>query len=169
MLKYQDHTNEVLTLDVFQMDGNVFGSGSSDLTFRIWDVRQKKACFRVFSGNDCGASCIKFMPENINTIAVGYEDSSIKLWDLRALGKVGDLDAQCYDSVKSLQFSKSGRLLFAAYNTNKIKIWDTLLETSVGEISSENSGNVMRSISLSEDGTILLSAGKDGRIQKWVV
>ena len=61
------------------------------------------------------------MPENINTIAVGYEDSSIKLWDLRALGKVGDLDAQCYDSVKSLQFSKSGRLLFAAYNTNKIK------------------------------------------------
>jgi WD40 repeat protein len=60
-------------------------------------------------------------------------------------------------------------LLFAAYNTNKIKIWDTLLETSVGEISSENSGNVMRSISLSEDGTILLSAGKDGRIQKWVV
>ena len=48
------------------------------------------------------------MPENINTLAVGYEDHSIKIWDLRALGKVGkfkDATTTSYDSVKSLCFS----------------------------------------------------------------
>jgi hypothetical protein len=29
------------------------------------------------------------MPDNINTIAVGTEDSSILLMDLRTLGKIG--------------------------------------------------------------------------------
>ena len=61
-------------------------------------------------------------------------------------------------------FSKSGRILFSAYNTNSIKIWDLLTEKKLGEILSDNEHNVMRSISLSEDGTTLLSAGKDGRI-----
>ena len=71
------------------MDGNVFATGSSDLSFRVWDIRMKKACFRVFDKSKCGVSSIKFMPENINTLAVGYEDAAIKLWDLRAIGKVG--------------------------------------------------------------------------------
>ena len=71
------------------MDGNVFASGSSDLTFRVWDIRQKKSCFRIFEKIKCGVSSIKFMPENINTLAVGHEDGSVKIWDLRAIGKIG--------------------------------------------------------------------------------
>lgn len=75
--KYNEHQNEVLALDVFGMDGNVFVSGSSDLTFRIWDVRMKTSAFRVFEKNPCGISNVRFMPENVNTIAVGYEDASV--------------------------------------------------------------------------------------------
>ena len=73
------------------MDGNVFASGSSDLSFRIWDIRMKRPAFRIFEKNECGVSSLRFMPENINSIAVGYEDASIEVWDLRALGKVAKL------------------------------------------------------------------------------
>ncbi len=172
--QYNGHSNEVMTLDVFQMDGNVFASGSSDLSFRVWDIRQRKACFRVFEKNKCGISTIKFMPENVNTLAVGYEDNSIKLWDLRASGRVGkyfEKSSESFDSVKSMQFSKSGRLLFAAYNTNCIKVWDLLTQSKVGQMASPHEVGeqkvTMRSISLSNDGTTLLSAGKDGRTLKW--
>ena len=75
------------------------------------------------------------MPENVNTLAVGYEDHSIKLWDLRASGRVGkffEKSSDSFDSVKSMQFSKSGRLLFAAYNTNCIRVWDLLTQSKVG-------------------------------------
>ena len=79
--------------------------------------------------NDCGVSAVKFMSENVNTIAVGYENASIEIWDLRALGKVGNLmeNDERFESVQSLAFSKSGRLLFSSYNMS-IKIWDLLNE-----------------------------------------
>jgi len=82
------------------MDGNIFVSGSSDLTFRVWDIRMKKAAFRAFEKSKCGVNAVRFMPDNINTIAVGYEDSSIKIWDLRTLSKIAKLsDEKCFESV----------------------------------------------------------------------
>jgi len=64
-------------------------------------------------------------------------------------------------------YSKSGRLLFAAYNTNMIKVWDMLTEQKVGEMGHPHHTDVIRSISLSEDGQTLISAGKDGVVNKW--
>jgi guanine nucleotide-binding protein G(I)/G(S)/G(T) subunit beta-1 len=69
------------------------------------------------------------MPENINTLAVGHEDGSVKIWDLRAIGKIGKFkEENFFETVQSMCYSKSGRLLFAAYNTNMIKVWDMLTE-----------------------------------------
>ena len=68
---YNDHTVGVTTLDVFKMDGNVFASGSNDLTFRVWDIRMRNACFHKSVEGESGVSVVKFMPENINTLAVG--------------------------------------------------------------------------------------------------
>ena len=79
------------------------------------------------------------MPENVNTIAVGYEDGTVKIWDLRCTESIGKLKEKkaVYDGIKSLQFSKSGRLLFSAHNSNYVKIWDLLTEDTVGQCVSE--------------------------------
>jgi WD40 repeat protein len=56
------------------------------------------------------------MPENINTLAVGYEDGGVRIWDLRALGKVAQLEQpSLVEAVTSLAFSTSGRLLYASH------------------------------------------------------
>ena len=129
---YNDHTVGVTTLDVFKMDGNVFASGSNDLTFRVWDIRMRNACFYKSVEGESGVSVVKFMPENINTLAVG-NNSEIGIWDLRALGKVCNLvdNNENYVTSGSLAFSKSGRLLFSQYPTD-IKIWDILKEENAG-------------------------------------
>ena len=153
------------------MDGNVFASGSSDLTFRVWDIRMKNAAFRAFEKNKCGVSSIRFMPENMNTLAVGYEDASVKIWDLRALWPVAKLNDKGYESVTSMAFSKSGRLLFSSHNATKVKVWDILVESKVSEFGGDNGQHhdVVKSVSMSEDGSTLLSSGKDGLIHKWQV
>lgn len=166
--KWVDHQDEVVALDVFEMDGNIFVSGSADLTFRVWDIRMKRACFRVFEKNRNHVSAVRFMPENVNTIAVGYDDASIKIWDLRAIGKISKMtEKNAFESVISMEFSKSGRLLFAAYNNTTVKVWDLL----TGQKNTEFGGNFhedgLKSISLAENGSSLITTGKDGLIAKW--
>lgn len=39
-------------------------------------------------------TAVKFMPDNINTLAIGCDDSSIKIFDLRAIGKIGKLEEE---------------------------------------------------------------------------
>jgi WD40 repeat protein len=39
---HQQHTGDVLSLHAYENDSNIFISGSSDLTCKIWDIRVKK-------------------------------------------------------------------------------------------------------------------------------
>lgn len=63
LVKYSDHQNEVLALDVFNLDGNIIVSGSNDATTRVWDIRMKTPCIRIFEKNKCGVSAVKFIPD----------------------------------------------------------------------------------------------------------
>jgi len=38
---YTEHTSDVYTMSVFEDDSNIFVTGSSDLTAKIWDIRIK--------------------------------------------------------------------------------------------------------------------------------
>ncbi len=103
----------------------------------------------------------------MNTIAIGCDDSSIKLYDLRAIGKVGKYKEEAgFESVQSLAFSNSGRLLFSSYNNNHIKVWDVLQETKVTQLKGSHK-EAIKSLSLSYDGGTLVSAGKDGVVTIW--
>jgi WD40 repeat protein len=62
LVKYSDHTFEVQSLDVFQHDSNVFASGASDASVRIWDIRMKHPCLRIFDKNSAGVQAVKFSP-----------------------------------------------------------------------------------------------------------
>lgn len=69
------------------------------------------------------------MPENVNTLAVGYDDSNVKVWDLRALHPVAVLnDKNSFESVSNLAFSKSGRIIFVSHAGKRIISWDLMNE-----------------------------------------
>ena len=103
----------------------------------------------------------------MNTLAIGCDDSSIKLYDLRAIGKIGKYkEEQGYESVQSLAFSNSGRLLFSSYNNNKVKVWDVLQERKIAQLEGMHK-EAVKSVALSSDGATLVSAGKDGIITLW--
>lgn len=63
----------------------------------------KQPCLRIFDKNPCGISAIKFMPDCVNTLAVGRDDSTINLIDLRTLGKIGKYkETNNIDSINSM-------------------------------------------------------------------
>ena len=106
-------------------------------------------------------------PASVNTLAIGCDDSSIKLYDLRAIGKLAKYKEEAgYESVQSLAFSPSGRLLFSSYNNNNIKVWDVLQERKVSQMQGSHK-EAVKSLALSADGATLVTAGKDGIITLW--
>ena len=62
------------------------------------------------------------MPGRLSTLAAGSEDSSIRLYDLRAVKELGNYKKDYSDnnSVNSVGFSKSGIILFASTAENNI-------------------------------------------------
>lgn len=135
LVKYGDHQSEVLSVDVFNLDSNICVSGSNDATAMVWDIRQKTPCIRIFDKSKCGVSAVKFMPDCVHSIAIGCDDSSIKMYDLRAVGKIGRYkEESSFESVQRLEFSTSGRLLFSSYNNNRIKVWDIVNEKRVSQL-----------------------------------
>ena len=119
---YIEHTSEVTCLDVNEINGNIFATGSGDTTVKIWDIREKKACVGTFQGSDSSINCVKFLPGRLSTIAAGSEDSSIRLYDLRAVKELGNFKKDLSDNnpVNSIGFSKSGAILFASTSENNI-------------------------------------------------
>ena len=119
---YREHTSEVTCLDVNEVNGNIFATGSGDTTVKIWDIREKKACVSTFQGSDSSINCVKFLPGRLSTLAAGSEDSSIRLYDLRAVKELGNYKKDYSDnnSVNSIGFSKSGIILFGSTTENNI-------------------------------------------------
>ena len=130
----------------------------------------KTPCIRLFAQNESGVNCVKFMPDTLNTIANGCEDASINLFDLRALGAVGTYtEANAFESVTALEFSKSGRILFSS-DVNSIKAWDVLTTKKISKAGSDFKGEhkeSIKSLSLSSDGTMLVSSSKNGVVHVW--
>lgn len=123
---YHDHTSEVSGLDVNELNGNIFATGSGDTTVKIWDIREKKACVCTFKGSDSSVNCVKFLPGRLSTLAAGSEDSVIRLYDLRALKELASFKKQQgFDSINSIGFSKSGQILYASSSNSKtLHFWD---------------------------------------------
>ena len=66
-----------------------------------------------------------FLIFSVHTLAAGFDDSSVKLFDLRAVSKVQKFkESNDFEGIQEVAFSNSGRLLFTAYKNTKIKIWD---------------------------------------------
>lgn len=129
---YKEHTSEVSGLDVNEVNGNIFATGSGDTTVKIWDIREKKACVSTFQGSDSSINCVKFLPGRLSTLAAGSEDSTIRLYDLRAVRELGIYKNEDNDnnSVNSIGFSKSGIILFAsASESNTISFWNIFSES----------------------------------------
>lgn len=123
---YLEHTSEISGLDVNEVNGNIFATGSGDTTAKLWDIREKKACVATFQGSDSSVNCVKFLPGSLSTLAAGSEDSIIRLYDLRTVKELGSYkqDKNDNNSVNSIGFSKSGSILFSSTSENNtISFW----------------------------------------------
>ena len=148
----------------FSPDGQTLASGSwFDDTVHLWDVSAQKWVGRLTSQGQRRVATLTYTLDG-NTLAVGYGNGDIGLWDMSTQQQTALLDTPS-SSVSILAFSPDGKLLASGGSEDlTISLWDVQTQTLVGAFEAhthvgtfEGHGHKVRSVAFSPDGKILAS------------
>ncbi|ENN72007.1 hypothetical protein D910_08678 [Dendroctonus ponderosae] len=162
---FHGHSADVMSIDLAPSEtGNTFVSGSVDKTALIWDMRTGQ-CVQSFEGNESDVNSVKFHPSG-DAVATGGDDATCRLFDLRADKEIGVYSrASIIFSANSVDFSHSGRMLFAGYNDYTINVWDTLKCVRVWVLCGHE--NRVSCLQVSPDGTAFSTGSWDCTLRVW--
>lgn len=162
---FHGHTGDVFAIDVPKCDtGNTFISAGADKHSLVWDIRSGQ-CVQSFEGHEADINTVRFHP-NGDAFATGSDDATCRLFDLRADRQVCVYEKESIlFPVNGVDFSLSGRILFAGYGDYRVGVWDSLKCVRHSVLyGHENRISCLRT---SPDGTAVCSASWDCTIRIW--
>ncbi|CAG7835562.1 unnamed protein product [Allacma fusca] len=162
---FHGHSGDVMSMDLApQENGNTFVSAGCDKKALIWDMRTGQ-CVQTFDGHDSDINTVKFHPSG-DAIATGSDDASCRLYDLRADREIAVYSKESIIfGVNSVDFSHSGRLLFAGYSDYTVNVWDSLKCHRISILYGHD--NRVSSLKVSPDGTAFCTASWDSTLRVW--
>ncbi|KJE91226.1 guanine nucleotide-binding protein beta subunit [Capsaspora owczarzaki ATCC 30864] len=160
---FTGHAGECLSVNV-SPDGSTFVSGSSDGTCRIWDVRSGR-CVQWFNGHESDVNAVVYFP-NGEAFGSGSDDDTCRLFDLRADQQIMQYSRDVIMAgVTSIDFSMSGRLLFAGHDDFQVNVWDTLRGERVALLDAHE--HQVSCLGVSSDGAALATGSWDSYLKVW--
>eukprot|EP00766_Chilomastix_caulleryi_P004557 gnl/Chilomastix_caulleri/582.p1 GENE.gnl/Chilomastix_caulleri/582~~gnl/Chilomastix_caulleri/582.p1 ORF type:complete len:302 (+),score=77.89 gnl/Chilomastix_caulleri/582:103-1008(+) len=144
-------------------DGSTFVSGGCDRTAIIWDLQSGKPGY-IFPGHEGDVNAVHFFPTGLS-FATGCEDGRCAFWDIRSnkclMTYVPGTSPQ---PVNSINFSNTGRILFAGYDNGCLVGYDILKGTKVFDVKAHSEG--VRAVRVSPNGMAIASCG-DSDVKIW--
>jgi WD40 repeat protein len=165
----------------FSPNGEIIASGNGDRTIKFWDAQTGKL-LKILFGHKRKITSLAFSAD-AKTLVSGSEDDTLKIWDVNDGRLVRTITAYSsgVDGITSIAFSPDGRTVLAGSGT-QIKAWESAtgkqfltLETHESHTSGDPGGmqitwccgSKARSVAVSSDGTLIVSAHEDGTIKVW--
>jgi guanine nucleotide-binding protein subunit beta-2-like 1 protein len=148
-------------------DGQFALSASWDKTMRLWDLNTGSTV-RTFQGHTKDVNTVAFSADN-RQIVSGSRDKTIKLWNTLAECKYTIMEDMHTDWVSSVAFSPSAKMpLIVSSGWDKlVKVWN--LNNCKLRTNLAGHTGVVYTVSISPDGSLCASGGKDGTVMLWDV
>ncbi|EDO37631.1 predicted protein [Nematostella vectensis] len=162
---FHGHTADVMSVDLSPIEGgHIFISGGCDRAALIWDIRTGRIV-NSFASHSADINGVKFFPSG-DSFGTACDDGKCRLFDLRADHQLAEYHKDhLIFGVASLDFSVSGRLLFAGYHDYTINVWDTLKVERLAVYYGHD--NRISCLKVSPDGTGICTGSWDNTLRIW--
>jgi len=148
---------------VFSPNGKLLASAGGGGTIRVWEAGTGVEIFRLVGhegqqvpggAGNCQIRCLAFSPNGKMLASAGFQDKSIRLWDLNSGQQLRRLQGH-RDGVFAVVFSADGKSVFSGSNDETIRMWDVASGRELRRL--DGSQGVVYCIALSPDGKTLAS------------
>jgi dipeptidyl aminopeptidase/acylaminoacyl peptidase len=145
----------------FSADGRILGTGGYGTAASLWDVATGERIHSLDVGPTAGGLRVVFSPDG-KTVAVGHRNANACLFDLSNGKKLHVLPKRM---THELEFDPKGERLAVAYVDGSVGLFDVASGKQL-QLASSGAEEMYR-VAWSPDGSLLVSAGKDGDIVVW--
>jgi len=159
---FTEHDADVMGVSI-SPDGNNFVSCAIDSLCYLWDLRASKYQYK-FSGHEGDVNAISYV-RNGKAFGTASDDASCRLFDLRAGRELMVYSAETTCGVTSIDFSLTGRFLFAGYDDFSCIVYETLTGEIVHTLNGHD--NRVSTLGVNVDGTALCTGGWDNMLKVW--
>lgn len=165
VLVFDDHTGDVMSIAV-NKDENTFISGSCDATAKLWDKRIGNKSVGNFEGHESDINTVAWFPD-YQAFGSGSDDSTMRLFDIRSYGNLQIYDSsRLYCGVMSMDFSRSGKYLFAGYDDEPFcLVWNVTAPTDFAQVLKHQ--NRVSCLGVNRDGTAVCTGCWDFQLRVW--
>merc|ERR1711964_95672 len=150
---------------VLSSDGHFALSGSWDKTLRLWDLSTGKTT-RRFEDHTKDVLSVAFSADNRQIVSAS-RDKTIKLWNTLAQCKYTIQEDGHQDWVSTVRFSPNNAnpIIVSAGWDKYVKVWNlTNCKLKTNHIGHTG---YLNTVTLSPDGSLCASGGKDGKAMLW--
>lgn len=165
---FQNHSHEVCGLK-WSPDGSKLASGGNDNVLNIWSLQQPDKPLYSFTNHNAAVKALAWCPWQNNLLASGggTADRTIKLWNINNGTLLNSVDTK--SQVCSIIWSKTLKELVTShgYSQNQLCVWK--YPSMIKQIELTGHSSRVLHMSLSPDGTTVVSAAADETLRFWKI
>ena len=137
-----------------------------DRSFIVWGLPDGGLRQTISTGQTSKIRSLAFKPDDKNTLAAGFQDASIQLWDIEQ-GRASGLPLIGMGGpVTSLAFHQDGDVLASGSENKLIALWNMSPPQLIGDPFTGADGEIT-GLAFNLDNSLLFSGTDEGTIAKW--
>lgn len=150
----------------FSPDSRTLAVTGSNGVIQLWDVASAQLLGEMRPGHDGDVLAMAFTPDGEELISGGYQDDTIRFWNLASMTQDGASLEAGQTGVSGIAINPDGKTFYTAGADGTLRRWDIPTRNPLGG-ALPGDGTALTAMVQSQDGSILVTGSFGGHVRVW--